>query len=60
MVKSVWSPMANLNFTLINSLCYCFDLDTAFEVGRIEKVPQILGHNKVDNKRKAVFFSESD
>ena len=35
MVNSVWSPMAILNFTLINSLCCCFDLNTAFEVGWI-------------------------
>ena len=41
MVNSVWSPMAILNFTLINSLCCGFDFNTAFEVGRIEKVPQI-------------------
>ena len=31
-----------------------------FKLGGLKKVPQILGHNKVDNKRKAVFFSESD
>ena len=35
MVDSVWSPMATLNFTLTNSLCCCFDLYTAFEVGWI-------------------------
>ena len=58
-LESVWCHMATPNFTLISSLCCCFDLTLLFKFSGLGAVLQFWGQYKDDSNNKGNIFSKS-
>jgi len=61
-LKPFWFPMATPNFILINSLCCCFDFNTAFEVGWIHNSAPDFGQTMtiISKRRQSSFLNPTD